>query len=86
VRQVEIDHLKTTIIALHEEFKVVEDERKDADTNREKETLHQAQGTEVIGRFIDGTLTKQAQDEEEKNRKYEEMLVKENTELQDEVQ
>jgi hypothetical protein len=40
VRQVEIDHLKTTIIALHEEFRVVEDERKDADTKREKESLH----------------------------------------------
>jgi hypothetical protein len=40
IRQVEIDHLKTSIIALHEEFKVVEDERQDAENKREKEALH----------------------------------------------
>jgi len=40
VRNVEVDHLKTTIIALHEESKVVEDEHKDAATKREKEQHH----------------------------------------------
>ena len=55
MRNVEIDHLKTSIIALHQEFKVVEDERKDVETKREKERLHQAAG-DNIGKFVEGTL------------------------------
>jgi uncharacterized protein (DUF3084 family) len=52
---VEIDHLKTSIIALHQEFKVVEDERKDVETKREKEEIHR-QAAENVGRFLDRTL------------------------------
>ena len=55
VRNVEIDHLKTSIIALHQEFKVVEDERKDVETKREKEDMHQAAAANV-GRFLESTF------------------------------
>ena len=55
IRQVEIDHLKTSIIALHEEFKVVEDERRDADNKREKESLHLKQGG-IVSVFLDNSL------------------------------
>ena len=58
MRQVEVDHLKTSIIALHEEFKVVEDERHDADNKREKEQLHMRQAA-TVGEFLDGTLQPQ---------------------------
>ncbi len=58
MRNVEIDHLKTSIIALHQEFKVVEDERKDTETKREKEQAH-AIAAEGIGRYLEYTLTKQ---------------------------
>jgi hypothetical protein len=40
LREVEIEHIKTTIIALHEEFKVVEDLHKDARNLRDKESNH----------------------------------------------
>ena len=52
MRQVEVDHLKTSIIALHEEFKVVEDERYDANNKREKEGIHQGLAVEV-GEYLD---------------------------------
>ena len=80
-----MDHLKTSIIALHEEFKVVEDERVDADNKREKEACHMRAAQEV-GQFLDGVLQPQANEEEEKNRKFEEMLAKEGGDLADEVQ
>jgi uncharacterized protein (DUF3084 family) len=56
VRNVEIDHLKTSIIALHEEFKVVEDERKDVETKREKESVHVASAAK-LSKFIEGTFS-----------------------------
>ena len=52
MKSVEVDHLKTSIIALHEEFKVVEDERQDADNKREKDQLHLKCGIKV-GEFLD---------------------------------
>jgi hypothetical protein len=36
-RAVEIEHLKTTIIAIHEEYKVVEDSWKDVKNLRDRE-------------------------------------------------
>ena len=74
MRNVEIDHLKTSIIALHQEFKVVEDERKDVETKREKEEVHRV-AAETIGRFLERTLQVQQAEEEEKNKKLEEMLA-----------
>ena len=56
MRNVEIDHLKTSIIALHEEFKVVEDERKDVETKREKESVHVASAAK-LSKFIEGTFS-----------------------------
>jgi hypothetical protein len=37
LREVEVEHIKTTIIALHEEYKVVEDLHKDVKNLRDKE-------------------------------------------------
>ena len=37
IRDVEIEHLKTSVISLHEEFRVVEDLHKDVKNLREKE-------------------------------------------------
>jgi len=55
VRQVEADHLKTSIIALHEEYKVVEDERQDAENKREKEGLHMRAAV-TVGEFLETVL------------------------------
>ncbi len=85
VRGVEVEHLRISIIALHEESKVVEDELKDAATKREKEA-HHARAADEIKQFLGGTLQVQAREDEEKNSKLEEMLVKENSDLQDEIQ
>lgn len=63
MRQVEADHLKTSIIALHEEFKVVEDERQDAENKREKEALHMRAGA-TVGEFLDIVLQPQLQEED----------------------
>lgn len=85
VRQVEVDHLKTSIIALHEEFKVVEDEKRDVVSKREKEAHHGSSGS-AVGDFLEATLQREAQEEEDKNRKFEDMLAKESADLQDDVQ
>ena len=85
VRGVEVEHLRISIIALHEESKVVEDEHKDAATKREKEA-HHAKAADEINLFLAGTLQVQAREDEEKNNKLEEMLAKENSDLQDEIQ
>ena len=53
----EIDHLKTSIIALHQEFKVVEDEQKDTETKRQKEMAHE-QAAEEVGRYLENTLNR----------------------------
>ena len=55
----EVDHLKTSIIALHEEFKCVEDERYDANNKREKEALH-VKSSQIVGEFYDNVLQKQS--------------------------
>ena len=47
--------MKTTIIAMHEEFKVSEDEKKDAECKREREVFHEKAAVE-IGAFIDKVL------------------------------
>ena len=62
----------------------MEDERKDADNKREKESLHLKQGG-IVSVYLDNNLQPQANDEEEKNRKFEDMLTKEGQDLQDEV-
>ena len=85
MRLVEVDHLKTGIIALHEEFKVVEDEGADAANKREKEALHMRCAGEV-GEFQDVHLQPQSNEEEEKNRTFEDLLARENIELSEEVQ
>ena len=85
VRGVEVEHLRISIIALHEESKVVEDEHKDAATKREKEA-HHAKAAEEVSQFLSGTLQVQAREDEDKNSKLEEMLAKENSDLQDEIQ
>ena len=72
--------MKTTIIAMHEEFKVSEDEKKDAECKREREGFHEKAAVE-IGAFIDKVLQPQVLEEEEKNRKFEEMLAQEGVEL-----
>lgn len=69
--------MKTTIISLHEEFKVVEDLHKDVKNLRDKETDHRAGGRD-LNEFVEGTLKKQATEEDQKNLKFEEMLNKEN--------
>ncbi len=85
VKGVEVEHLRISIIALHEESKVVEDEHKDAATKREKEA-HHARAADEVNAFLTGTLQVQAREDEEKNSKLEEMLGKENADLQDEIQ
>ena len=55
VRGVELEHLRISIIALHEESKVVEDEHKDAAIKRDKEVFH-ARAADEMGLFIDRTL------------------------------
>ncbi len=51
----EVEHLRISIIALHEEAVVVEDEHKDAATKREKEA-HHANAAEEVNTFLTGTL------------------------------
>jgi CHASE3 domain sensor protein len=85
LKDVEIEHLKTTIICLIEEHKVVEDLHKDVRNKRDKEQCHK-EGAADLNNYIDNTLKKQAQEEDDKNRKFEEMLDKDNKDLQMEIQ
>ena len=81
----EIEHLKTQIIALHEEYKVVDDTWKDVKVLRDREENHQA-GAEDLQNYIDGKLKQMDIEENENNLKYEQMLVDENDELMREIQ
>ena len=47
--------MKTTIISLHEEYKVVEDLHKDVKNLRDKEIDHRA-GARDLSTFVEGTL------------------------------
>ena len=85
LRDIEVEHLKTTIISMHEEYKVVEDLHKDVKNLREKEVDHRA-GARDLTEFVEGTLKKQAVEEDQKNVKFEEMLNKENADLAAEIQ
>jgi hypothetical protein len=42
-----VEHIKTTIIALHEEFKIVEDLHKDVKNLRDKEVNHKEGGADL---------------------------------------
>ncbi len=64
---------------------MVEDERKDVETKREKEGFH-ASAENINSQYLGEVLTKQQAEEEEKNQRLEEMLAKENVELQEEIQ
>jgi hypothetical protein len=57
VREVELEHLKTTIIAYHEEYKVVEDLQKDVKNFRDKELNHREGGVDLQN-YIDKQLKK----------------------------
>jgi hypothetical protein len=46
-RDVEIEHLKTSIIAVHEEYKAVEDIWKDVKNLRDKEENHRLGGDDL---------------------------------------
>ena len=80
MRQVELDHLKTSIIALHEELQVVQDEGADAVIKREREQAH-VRAAGLTGDYLDAHLQPQHQAEEEKNRQLEEELARETSEL-----
>ena len=57
LREVELEHLKTTIIAYHEEYKVVEDLHKDVKNLRDKEANHRDGGVDLQN-YIDKNLRK----------------------------
>ncbi len=55
LREVEVEHIKTTIIALHEEYKVVEDLHRDVKNYRDKEENHK-EGVINLKDFTDHKL------------------------------
>lgn len=55
IRVVEKEHLTTTIIAYHEEWKVVEDEHKDVKNLRDREEGHKA-GAINLSSYKDNVL------------------------------
>jgi hypothetical protein len=52
---VEVEHIKTTIISLHEEYKIVEDRHKDTKNYRDKENNHK-DGSDNINGYVDKQL------------------------------
>jgi hypothetical protein len=77
LREVEVEHLKTTIISLHEEFKVVEDLHKDVRNLRDKEENHRA-GAALLTQYITGELAASEKEQEEENDRFEAALDSEN--------
>ena len=77
--------MKTTIISLHEEYKVVDDLHKDVKNLRDKEIDHRA-GARDLNTFVEGTLKQQSVEEDQKNVRFEEMLNRENADLAAEIQ
>ena len=85
LKDVELEHLKTTIIALNEDYKVVEDLHKDTKNIREKEQHHQSTSYE-LDIYIKSVARIQQLDCEEKNAKFEDMLDTDNKALENEIQ
>ena len=77
MREVEVEHLKTTIIALHEEYKVVEDLHKDVQNLRDKEQNHREGGND-LQQYIDNQMKRKQREVEDENSKFEQILQQEN--------